>query len=271
MRLLAFILLFAAPAAGAHDGGKLAWNFEPWLIVLLAFTAGLYAIGLKNVARSRAVRSRGLAFYCGWTALVIALVSPLDEMGDRIFSAHMLQHEILMLIAAPLIVLSKPLGVFAWAMSVSLRFPITRPFQMRAWRAFWRNLTTPLSAWILHAVVLWGWHAPALFEASLRDEALHVAQHASFFLSALLFWWALLKARSSAALYLLTTMIHTGVLGALFTFAPVVLYPVYLGSSPDPLEDQQLGGLIMWVPAGFILLFAGLAFLWRLLPRTTEP
>lgn len=278
MRRLFFLLLLLPVAAYAHveSDPSLAWNWEPWLIVSLSLAAALYAIGMSQLAHaadSPLLKWRAAYFFAGLAALVIALVSPLDAMGSELFSAHMVQHEILMLIAAPLIVLGKPLAVFTWALPASRRSPVARPFQANEWRVIWRGLTAPLSAWSLHAIALWTWHAPFLFQASVRNEAVHILQHTIFFVSALLFWWALLKSRanSTGALYLLTTMIHTGLLGALLTFAPVVLYPIYLASAPDwglsALEDQQLGGLVMWVPAGFILLYGGLAFVWR----STEP
>lgn len=276
MRLISGFILASFPAfALAHSADSaMAWNWEPWLVISLALAAFVYAGGAINLARSSdslAAGRRSLAFWLGWLALIVALVSPLDSMGNQLFSAHMIQHEILMLIAAPLIVLGRPLAVFTWALPAKWRSFAARPLQSRPWRMFWRGLTAPLTAWGVHALVLWVWHAPWLFQLSVRDEPLHVAQHFAFFVSALLFWGALLKRRASApgALYLLTTMIHTGVLGALLTFAPVVLYPIYVETAPHwgltALEDQQLGGLVMWVPAGFILLFAGIALIWRVL------
>lgn len=125
-----------------------------------------------------------------------------------------------------------------------------------------------LSAWLLHAIVLWGWHFPVMFQASLKSDAVHTVQHLSFLVSALLFWAALIGTSArmrdgSAVLYILTTLIHTGMLGALLTFSSTVWYPVYAGRTEawglTVLEDQQLGGLIMWVPAGFVLLLAALA------------
>lgn len=278
---LAIALLLLPSAAPAHvaemaDRGarslsSLAWNPELWLIAALLATAALYLIGLNNLqaakTRSNPPKWRALAFAGGWLALLAALVSPLDALGGMLFSAHMVQHELLMLVAAPLLVLGSPLAVFVWSLPPPWRRAIARPFRSGFWQALWRQLTTPLSAWIIHAVVLWGWHAPLLFEASLRNGAIHEMQHASFLLSALLFWWALLRGRTrlSAALYVLTTMIHTGVLGALLTFSPGIWYPAYLATTAawgfSPLEDQQLGGLIMWVPAGFVLMFAGLLLL----------
>ncbi len=280
---LAIALLLLSSSAAAHvvemadreapsiDASSFTWNPDPWLIAALLAPAALYVIGLNNLqaadTRSDLTKWRALAFFGGWLALLAALISPLDALGSMLFSAHMLQHELLMLIAAPLLVLGKPLAVFVWGLPPPWRRAIARPFRSGFWQAPWHQLTKPLSAWIIHAVVLWGWHAPLLFEASLRNDAIHELQHASFLLSALLFWWALLRGRTrlSAALYMLTTMIHTGVLGALLTFAPGIWYPAYFATTAawgfSPLEDQQLGGLIMWVPAGFVLMLAGLLLL----------
>ena len=132
-------------------------------------------------------------------------------------------------------------------------------------------LAHPFNAWWLHFIVLWGWHAPILFEATLGNDVIHSAQHMSFFLSALLFWWALIRRQGrrkeygAGAFYIFTTMIHTGVLGVLLTFSTRIWYPVYSETTQPwgltPLEDQQLGGLIMIVPpmavylGAFITLF----------------
>lgn len=272
------VITLLSSSAAAHvnetadpDVSSLAWNADPWLIAALLATAALYAIGLKNLrdgnTRTNLRQWRALAFFGGWLALLAALVSPLDALGSMLFSAHMFQHELLMLVAAPLLVLGKPLAVFVWGLPMPWRRAIARPFRSDFWQGLWHELTKPLAAWVIHAIVLWGWHAPLLFQASLRNNTIHELQHASFLLSALLFWWALLRGRTrlTAVLYLLTTMIHTGVLGALLTFAPEPWYPAYLTTTAawgfSPLEDQQLGGLIMWVPAGFVLMLAGLLLL----------
>lgn len=180
---------------------------------------------------------------------------------------HMFQHELLMLVAALLLVLGKPLAVFAWGLPLSARQAIAGSLRAAWWQTAWRRLTAPLTAWSLHAIVLWGWHAPVLFQASLESDAIHNSQHASFLGSAVLFWWALLRRRpdGTAVLYVFTTLLHTGFLGGLLTFSPTVLYPIYSESASrwglTALADQQLGGLIMWVPAGAILLLSGLVLL----------
>ena len=139
----------------------------------------------------------------------------------------------------------------------------------------------PLVAWMLHAAALWAWHAPAFFEAALARPGIHTLQHASFLVSALLFWWTVFgntargERSAHALLSLFTTMVHTGALGALLTLAPGIWYPSYIESTSalgfDPLQDQQLGGLVMWVPGGLAYLIGGLVVGARWLTRRTPP
>lgn len=272
------VLLLAAPLAQAHEvqaenaAAFPGWGAEPWVLTLLALSAGLYLAGAWRLwRRSRGGRSallrQGGMFAIGWLTLAGALASPLDGMGSQLFSAHMLQHELLMIVAAPLLVLGRPLAVWLWALpgrsavAGAVRHPLVR--------LPWQWLTMPMVSWLLHAVALWAWHVPRLFEGALASNAMHGWQHASFLASALLFWWAVLGdggergRRSGAMLYLFTTMLHTGALGALLTWSTVPWYPAYAGTVGlygfDLLEDQQLGGLIMWIPGALAYLFAGLA------------
>jgi cytochrome c oxidase assembly factor CtaG len=135
-------------------------------------------------------------------------------------------------------------------------------------------LSAPLAAWLIHALALWLWHAPVLFIATLNSDLIHALQHISFLGSALLFWWALLENHGGrlgyggAILYVFTTAVHTSVLGAWLTFAPTVWYTPYAATAPawhlTALQDQQLGGLIMWIPAGVLLTAIGLGLLMKL-------
>lgn len=251
-----------------------AWSFEPGLMLLLGLAAWLYAAGTQQWRR-RLPPPRGLrrweaaCFWSGWGTLVLALLSPLHAWGQMLFAAHMTQHELLMLVAAPLLVLGRP-----WTVAL---FALPRG-EARAVSAFWRRSSfaeaghwaaRPLVAWSVHAVALWAWHVPVLFEATLRWPVVHDLQHVSFFGSAVLFWFALgregLDWRHGAAalLYLFTTMLHSGALGALLLLANHPLYPAYAARAATwgltPLEDQQIGGLIMWVPAGIVYVIAALA------------
>lgn len=246
-----------------------AWSFEPLVVISLAITALLFTIGLHRL-KGRSIRTwEALCFALGWLALFVALVSPVHAWGQVLFSAHMTQHELLMLVAAPLLVLSRPLIAFLWALPLSWSRSLGNVAKMPALNHVWRTFTIPLVAWAVHAIALWVWHIPVLFEAVLHYESVHTAQHLSFLISALLFWWALIHGPQgamgygAAVLYLFTTSIHSGVLGALITLAGSVWYPSYNGLTNSwgltPLEDQQLGGLIMWIPAGLVYVIAGLA------------
>jgi putative membrane protein len=262
-------LILALHGGQPHNWHDLvrAWSFEPLVVISLVISAGLFIAGL---GRCKSLRTwEALCFTGGWLALFVALVSPLHAWGRVLFSAHMSQHEVLMLVAAPLLVLGRPLVVFLWALPLNWSRRIGNLGKVPAVNRLWKTVTIPLVAWVVHAVALWTWHIPLLFEAVQRNEAVHTAQHLSFLLSALLFWWALIHGPQgamgygAAVLYLFTTSIHSGVLGALLTVAGSIWYPSYAGLTTSwgltPLEDQQLGGLIMWIPAGLVYLIAGLA------------
>ena len=251
----------------AHAGPMhLEWSFEPGVTATILVTVVLYTIGL---ARAHGIRTwQALAFYGGCAALVIALVSPLDALGGILFSAHMAQHELLMIIAAPLLVLGRPLVAFMWALPQSWRTPVAHVAQHEPVQTAWRIATAPLVATTAHALALWIWHAPSLYQATLRSDSIHALQHVSFLGTAALFWWSLIHGRfgrtayGTGVFYVFVTTIHSGALGALLTFSPHVWYPIYRATTMrwglDPIEDQQLAGLIMWVPAGTILVAFGI-------------
>jgi putative membrane protein len=250
------------------------WSWDPLVLIGLAASAGLYVHGVARLWR-RAGTGKGIkrwetvCFALGWLALFTALVSPLDALGGVLFSAHMAQHEVLILLAAPLLVLGRPLIAWLWALAPERREPVMAALQARPVAAVWHAVTGPLAAFAIHAVALWIWHLPALYQATLENDALHAVQHLSFFLSATLFWWALIHGRYGkmgygvAVFYVFATALHSGVLGALITFAPRLIYPIYAGRTAawglSPLEDQQLAGLLMWVPAGVLFIVLGLA------------
>src|SRR5829696_1867797 len=268
MKISPILALHGGQPHNWHDLVR-AWSFEPLVITSLTITALLFIVGLHRLKR-RSIRTwEALCFAGGWLSLFIALVSPLHAWGRVLFSAHMSQHEILMLVAAPLLVLGRPLIAFLWALPLEWSRGLGRIGKISSVNRLWRTLTIPLVAFVVHAIALWMWHIPVLFEAVLRYESVHTAQHLSFLLSALLFWWALIHGSQgamgygAAVLYLFTTSVHSGLLGALLTFAGSVWYPSYVGLTNSwgltPLEDQQLGGLIMWIPASLVYVIAGLA------------
>lgn len=258
-----------------HPGPELAWSWtwDPVPLVTLGLSSCAYAAGLwrlwSHAGVGRGVtRAQACWFGLGLLALAMALISPLDRLSDSLFSAHMSQHEVLMVVAAPLFVLGRPLSAYLWVLPQAGRLGVGRALQQPAVRWSWELLSAPLFVLTLHAFVRWLWHLPSLFEAAMRDEALHAFQHFSFFLTAALFWWALIHGRYGkagygvAVLFVFATALHTSVLGALIAIAPRLLYPIYGARASaagwQPLEDQALAGLIMWVPSGVLLSVTGL-------------
>lgn len=278
--LIALLLVETSSAFGhggrPHSAHELwtTWEWDPWVVIGLALSGWLYFRGLRRLWREsapgRGIRTwEAMAYGGGWLSLFVALISPLHPFGKVLFSAHMSQHEILMLVAAPLLVLGRPLIPFLWALPVGWRHRVGGWGKAGWVKSTWHAITNPLVAWVIHAIALWIWHVPGLFQATLESDFIHTLQHLSFLLSALLFWWALIHSRQgwmgygAAVLYVFTTATHSGLLGALITFATSVWYPAYNETTRSwgltPLEDQQLGGLIMWVPAGVVYLVAALA------------
>ena len=274
---LAFLVLTSAAPALAHDGERhdIGWTTSPLVIVPLLLAAGLYAIGLSRLWRRsdlgrKRLRRDSTLFALGWLTLAGALVSPLHEAGEVSFTMHMIEHEIIMLVSALLLAASGPGAIFLWAFPGEVRQSLGRIGQ---W-GLWRLLTDSIVATVIQSVVIVAWHVPWLFDLTLRSEAWHIAQHLSFIGSALLFWWAMIHGRPGragnlvAAMCLFATSMIGGGLGALMAFAASPWYPAYaaMGLSPiglTPTEDQQLAGVIMWVPGGLYHLAAALWFLLR--------
>jgi len=250
------------------------WTWPPFVVIPLLLTAALYGIGtakmLRRTNRGKAFLGRIVCFALGWISLLIALDSPLHEIGEQLFWVHMTQHEILMLVSAPLLVLGRPLIPFFWALFPPWRDRVAGLGRTKSFKTLWATVSAPLSAWLLSALALWIWHVPWLFDQTLRSDSIHAAQHTAFLATALLFWWPLVNRTSAMGYggglaYVFTTILHTSVLGALLTFAPRPWYSSYIRTAPlwhlTVLEDQQLGGLIMWIPAGTLLLIVALILL----------
>jgi putative membrane protein len=280
------LLLFAAPAA-AHITEEpvrptnlwSSWGFDPFIWVPLLLFGLLYALGVVRLwARAgsgRAIaRWQVLACVAGCFALFVALLSPLDPLSDTLLSAHMVQHMLLVAIAPPLLLLAAPATALTWALPLRAR----RWFQRPSWHgvaAAFSSLSHPVPATILHAIAFWGWHAPPAFHAALEREWVHTAEHLSFLVTALFFWQAVLASgrrpalRPLGALAAFITFLHGGLLGGLLSLAPVPLYDSYVGRSEawglTALTDQQLAGIIMWVPIGPVYLAAVLMLLWPML------
>jgi putative membrane protein len=253
-----------------HAGGGWAW--VPPLVLAAVAVAAAYAHGLAALRRRGGAAPaawRAWSFGVGLLAAVAVLLPPVDGLADRLLSAHMAQHLVLILVAAPLMVLGRPGLPVLLALPARARRRAVRWRRARWARAAWRALTLPMVAWLVHVSVLWAWHAPGPYQAALRSDGLHALEHATFLGTALLFWHVALATaphrrigRGADVAYVLAGWVQSGALGALFTFASTPLYPAYVRRAGDlaaALRDQQIAGVVMWIPAGIVYLAAAAA------------
>ena len=289
---LSFIALFlAGPGAVlAHGTGApapsvpsvlLAWRFEPLVISMLLVVAGVYLWAARRVDRAhphnRQPARRTWLFLAGLGAIGVALLSPIEAYEGAMFSVHMVQHMLLELVAAPLLLAGGPITLALRVSTPAVRRALLAVLQSRVMHA----LSFPVIAWVLFAAVNWGWHFSVLYDQALENQALHYFQHFTFLSAALLFWWPALGVDPSPwrlphpvrLLYLFMAMPQNSFLGVALLQATTVLYPHYLTNARDwglsPLEDQQLGGVIMWV-VGDLAFLAGMAIVVILWMRHEE-
>ncbi|MCK1716078.1 cytochrome c oxidase assembly protein [Bradyrhizobium sp. 143] len=264
------VMILASPAHAhgpAQDVAGASWTVDPWIVVPLVAFGLMYGVG-ELVLRRRAQIVKGrtwrdAAWWLGWLSLIIALVSPLHWLGERLLGFHMIEHEILIAVSAPLIVIARPVGTLLWSLPRRARALVGRGMRLPLTDAAWSFLSCGRTATLLHGIAIWAWHAPPLFDVAVNDVLVHRLQHLSFFLSAILFWWSVFRRSETgaAAWHVFLTMLHTSILGALMALSPRLLYQEQTTAAAawglTPLEDQQLAGIIMWVPAGTI--YAGAA------------
>lgn len=243
----------------------------PLLLTVIATT--LYVRGAAHLRRPQArTITAGLL---GFLTVLVALSPPFDEWSDRWFSAHMTQHLLLILIAAPLLELGHAARLTVRGLPLQWQRGINRVRRHHYMRTGVKLLALPAVVWTSHAVIVWTWHAPAFYEEALHHEVLHGAEHALFLFSALAFWNVVRHAGDCrgvspgvAVIYLVAASAQGSALGAILLFARRPLY-----SSYPSLHDQQLAGLIMWLPATVIYLI-GVAYVfirwWRRTERTQE-
>jgi len=234
------------------------WDWEPSVVAGCA----VLAIGYWLIARKRGLRRMGY-WLAGVVLLLLDLVSPIDTLGDRyLFSAHVVQHFFLALVIPPLLLLGTPV------------------FELGPVSKLERAIGQPPVSWLLGVGAMLAWHVPALFNAALANDALHVVQHLSFLVTGVIFWWPILGPLEqrhlpplAAVSYLFSACLCCSLLGAFLTFGPTGFYPAYAAGAfgLDAKSDQQLGGLIMWVPGCFVYLSAILTRIarWYAAPEST--
>ncbi len=247
-------------------------EWSVWLLlvaVLLPYAWGLVALWRRAGLGRGISLARAGSYLLGWLVLVFALASPLDTMSDALFSAHMTQHILLIAVIPPLLVAGAPPTAMAWAGRRLLagRHGARLRRLIHGLAAIGAVLTTAWIALGVHTAAMWTWHLPALYELALAHPWWHALEHACFLGTALLLWWSVMRPRGVrrngygvGVLVMLATAMQSGALGALFAASRT---PWYATSYHDtmawgltPLADQQLGGLIMWVPGGMIYVVA---------------
>jgi cytochrome c oxidase assembly factor CtaG len=268
------------PTAWALDPGALSATaglplaMRPEVCVPILAMACSFAVGwwrLRRKAPDSVRVSQFIWHAAAVAALGAALASPIARWAENSFLAHMVQHLLLIKVAAPALLLADPLAPTLWALPRSIRSRAGHVLARgRPIRAAWWGLTRPPLAWALYVVALWIWHVPAAWEAAVGDRLVHGAEHIAFFGTAILFWWPLIRpaprslrrlSDGGRVVYLVLAAFQESVLGVLLTVAPAALYPSYA------LEDQIRGGIAMWAAGGAVDMAAALALLWLALGR----
>jgi putative membrane protein len=244
------------------------WSWDPSIIAGSVLLEVLYLY----FARS-ATRGQKALFTCGVLVMFVALESPLETLGDTyLFSAHMLQHLLLILAVPPLLLSGMPADL----MESILRIPSLRRIESK--------IGNPIVAWFTGAITLWAWHLPLFYNATLANENIHILEHLTFLITGTIFWWPMLAPIERLRLspiwtvpYMFAGAASNSILGIILTFANPGLYPAYLHPE-DPygilnlirnvwgltvLADQQYGGLLMWIPGGLVYTLAALGGLAR--------
>lgn len=268
-------------AAPSLPGVLFLWRLDPFAITGLALAATAYLWAVRRVNRlhpaNRHPGYRTGLFCAGLGAIGVALLSPIEAYEGSLFSVHMVQHILLELVAAPLLLAGAPITLALRAADPPVRRRLLAILQSRIVHA----ISFPVVAWVLFAAVNWGWHFSTLYDQALENQALHYFQHATFLAAALLFWWPAIGADPSPwrlphpvrILYLFLAMPQNSFLGVALMSAPTVLYPHYLTNARNwgisPRDDQALGGVIMWV-VGDVAFLVGMMLVVALWMRHEE-
>ena len=257
------------------------WRFE--IVAILLFFGVLYTVGWRRLRRRRggqsglATRWRLTSYWTGLVILAASLMSPIDYLGGQLFFMHMLQHLLTMMVAAPLLLFANPFPFLLWGLPTGARKAVARQFRGDATtRKLLAQATKPGIAWAAFIVVYLGWHEPMLYNLALRRDWVHDLQHITFFAVAMLFWWHVTGAGPKIhgrfpvwgkLAYLISAVPFNMFAGIIIAFSTTVIY-TYYESIPrvwglTTMQDQMLGGTIMWIPGSMMLLLAALIVLSR--------
>jgi len=250
---------------------------------ILVVSVAAYVVGWWRLARRAAPLPpwRPVAAMTALVAMGTALVSPLDGLAHERFSAHMVQHLLLLVVAAPLALAANPFPVLVWALPPRVRVALRSVFGRRGFGRRWLGRLTDMRvAWALFAMTLWLWHLPALYDRALATEPVHALEHAALFAAAILYWWPLLapapRVRSpahpgAAVAYVVLAGFQSAALGLALMLWPTALYASYAGPDGAVLEDQRWGGVVMWTVTGLVDMAVVMALVWRFLHASERP
>jgi cytochrome c oxidase assembly factor CtaG len=273
----------------------LSWDLRPEVIIILVAAGVLYTRGWSHLRALRkqprvskgspvqaergrlATAERLTAYLSGLVVLGLALMSPIDILGGQFFFMHMIQHLLLVMIVPPLLWLASPLPFAMWGLPVRARRKVGELLRPRsAFRRRLRALTPPGIVWILFVSALLGWHDPGAYQAALQDELVHDLEHLSFFVTAMLFWWHVIDAapnvhkrltRGARIAYVLSVVPVNMAAGVVIAFSGEPIYSYYIGVprlwGMTVLQDQMLGGILMWIPGSMMYIIAALALISR--------
>lgn len=266
------VVLHLGQPVQPHDLWR-AWNLDPLVVGGLILVGWAYWRGRRRGPGRDLDRRREKCFVAALTVIAVALVSPLDAAAGSLASAHMIQHVLLVVVAAPLMAAAAPGSALFRSGSIALRRAVTGwRRRLRLTRGNLAVLQNPAMVWLIHVVTVWFWHAAGPYEAALSNDALHAAEHLSFLVTGFLFWRLVVGLPGTArvsggyGVLLLFALSLQGVfLAALLTFATTPWYPTYAASAPgwgaSPLDDQRLAGLVMWIPSGLVYLGVALGLM----------
>jgi putative membrane protein len=280
----------------------LSWDLRLEVILVLVGFGALYAQGWRRLRALRgkaggaagsegeatcgriATGARLAAYLGGLLILGLALMSPIDVLGGQFFFMHMIQHLLLVMIVPPLLWLGSPLPFAMWGLPARARRQVGDLLRRRSrFRRRLRALTPPGITWMLFVAALLGWHDPGAYQAALRDDLIHDLEHLSFFLPAMLFWWHVTYiaphvhkrlSRGARVAYVLSAVPPTMAAGVAIAFSGQPIYPYYTAVprlwGMTVLQDQILGGIIMWIPGSMMYILAALVLISRWLQDEEE-
>ncbi|WP_052200711.1 cytochrome c oxidase assembly protein [Terriglobus sp. TAA 43] len=268
------------------------WRLPPWLTLSLLLTAVVYARGWFLIRKTRRVQfssARLLSFLSGIAILWFAIASPMDEFADRLLSVHMVEHLLLMSVVPPLLWIGLPTVPILRGIPTPVRRRFIAPLLRQKYlRRLGEWITQPLTAWLLMNGMFLGWHVPLLYDLALENETVHGIEHLCFLASAMLFWRYILLPWPARAdkhgwgilIYLVSADVVNTILAGVLSFCGRPVYGYYVehgsGFQVDPLDDQVLGAVIMWVIGSIaflipaIIITTGLLQPARVLPHKTK-